>query len=196
MVREGVDFLIRVGTLPDSDLAVRMTGSMAMGNLASPAYLRQHGTPTSLDDLAAHQLIHYAKGLRNEDACFRFLQNGTVREIQMKSALALNSGLFLQAACQQGLGIIQLSMPTCQRLIDRGELVKVLPDFRPPPVKLSFCCPTAGILRHVSRRCFSGRSRSKGPECRPKLDRHAMVLRPSSTRTEGHQNGGAGGSMA
>ena len=51
MVREGVDCLIRIGALPDSELVVRTIGTMKMCNLASPAYLKKYGVPLSLDDL-------------------------------------------------------------------------------------------------------------------------------------------------
>jgi len=75
--------------------------------------------------------------VRNEDAVLRFTDDGAVRSVPMRSALALNSGPCLQAACLQGRGIAQLSRPVCQRLIDRGELIEVLPNFSPPPLQLS-----------------------------------------------------------
>jgi len=149
MVREGVDFLIRIGPLPDSDLVARTIGMMKMCTLASPAYLRQYGVPHSLDDLAHHRLVHYTVSLRNEDAVLRFTDDGVIRSVPMRSALALNSGPCLQAACLQGLGIAQLSRPVCQRLIDRGELIELLPDFSPPPLQLSLLLPHR---RHIAPR--------------------------------------------
>ena len=149
IVREGVDCLIRIGTLPDSDLVARTIGMMKMCNLASPAYLRQHGVPLSLGDLAHHRIIHYANNLRNEGAVLRYARDGAVRAVPMRSALAVNSGSFLQAACLKGLGIMQMSSPTCQRLIDSGELVEVLPEFRPPPLQVSLLLPHR---RHIAPR--------------------------------------------
>lgn len=149
MVREGVDGLIRIGRLPDSDLVARAVGTMRMCNLASPAYLRQYGVPQSLDDLVDHRLLHYASNLRNEDAVLRYALDGVVRTTPMRSALAVNSGVFLQAACLKGLGIMQMSVPTCQRLIDSGELIEVLPAFTPPPLQVSLLFPHR---RHVPPR--------------------------------------------
>lgn len=149
MVREGVDFLIRLGPLPDSDLVARTVGMMKMCNLASPAYLRQYGVPRSLGDLAHHRLIHYTGNLRNEDAVLRYAQDDAVRTVPMRSALALNGGTFFQAACLQGLGIMQMSLPTCQRLIDKGELIEVLPEFTPPPLQVSLLLPHR---RHIAPR--------------------------------------------
>lgn len=149
MVREGVDCLIRIGALPDSELVVRTIGTMKMCNLASPAYLKQYGVPLSLDDLAHHRLIHFAKNLRNEDAVLRYVHDGAVRAVPMRSAFVVNSGSFMQAACLKGLGIMQMSSPTCQRLIDSGELIEVLPEFRPPPRQVSLLLPHR---RHIAPR--------------------------------------------
>ena len=149
LVREGVDCLIRIGPLPDSDLVARTVGMMKMCNLASPAYLRQYGVPLSLDELARHRILHYANNLRHEDAVLRYVRDGAVRTVPMRSALAVNSGAFLQAACVQGLGIMQMSVPTCQRLIDSGALVEILPELTPPPLQVSLLLPHR---RHIAPR--------------------------------------------
>lgn len=149
IVREGVDCLIRIGPLPDSELVARTIGMMRMCNLASPAYLRQYGVPLSLDDLAHHRIIHYANNLRNEDAALRYASDGAVLTVPMRSAIAVNSGAFLQVACLKGLGIMQMSVPTCQRLIDSGELIEVLPEFTPPPLLVSLLLPHR---RHIAPR--------------------------------------------
>ncbi|HWW72944.1 MAG TPA: LysR family transcriptional regulator [Duganella sp.] len=149
MVREGFDALIRIGPLPDSDLVARPLGMMAMCNLASPAYLRRHGTPLSLADLAHHRLVNYAGNLRSEGAALRCEVDGAVRAVPMRSALSVNSSVFMQAACVNGLGIMQAALPTNRRLIDSGELVEVLPAFRPPPTQVSLVVPHR---RHLAPR--------------------------------------------
>lgn len=149
IVREGVDCVIRIGPLPDSDLVARTIGMMKMCNLASPAYLKQHGELHSLGDLAQHRIIHYANNLRNEDAGFRYAHDGAVRTVPMRSAIAVNSGVLLQAACLKGLGIMQMSVPTCQRQIDSGELIQILPEFTPPALQVSLLLPHR---RHIAPR--------------------------------------------
>lgn len=149
IVREGVDCLIRIGPLPDSDLVARTIGMMKMCNLASPAYLRQYGLPRSLDDLAHHRVIHYANNLRNEDAVFRYIRDGAPSALPMRSTLTVNSGAFLQSACLRGLGIMQISVPTSQRLIDAGELIEILPEFTAPPLQVSMLLPHR---RHIPPR--------------------------------------------
>jgi DNA-binding transcriptional LysR family regulator len=149
IVREGVDCLVRIGSLPDSDLVARTIGMMKMCNLASPAYLQQYGIPYSLGDLANHRIIHYASNLRNEDAVFRYAHDGVVRTTPMHSVLTVNSGIFLQSACLMGVGIIQMSAPTCQRLINDGKLIEILPEFTPPALQVYLLLPHR---RHIAPR--------------------------------------------
>ena len=120
-----------------------------MCNLASPAYLRQHGVPQSLDDLAHHRIVYYANNLRNQDAVWRYARGDTVRALPMRAALTVNSATFMVAAALKGLGIVQLSAPTCQRLLDSGELIEVLPAFAPPPLQVSLLLPHR---RHIAAR--------------------------------------------
>jgi DNA-binding transcriptional LysR family regulator len=149
MVREGFDALVRIGPLPDSDMVARPIGAMAMCNLASPAYLRRHGTPRTLADLADHRIVHYAANLRSDGAAFRYDVDGVVRTVPMRAALSVNSSTFLQAGCLNGLGIMQVAVPTNRRLIDSGQLVEVLPEFRPPPMQVSLMVPQR---RHIAPR--------------------------------------------
>ncbi|MFX5743233.1 LysR substrate-binding domain-containing protein, partial [Acinetobacter baumannii] len=59
LVAEGFDCVLRTGTLDDSSLVARPIGHLVQINCASAAYLKRHGTPRSLEDLAHHQLVHY-----------------------------------------------------------------------------------------------------------------------------------------
>ncbi|PZP98747.1 MAG: LysR family transcriptional regulator [Variovorax paradoxus] len=54
---ERFDLVIRIGDQPDSALVSRRIGSQRYVMGASPAYLRRHGTPQRMADLAAHRLI-------------------------------------------------------------------------------------------------------------------------------------------
>lgn len=45
LVEDGVDCVVRVGPLSDSGLISRPIGKLPLINVASPAYLKRHGTP-------------------------------------------------------------------------------------------------------------------------------------------------------
>src|SRR6185369_15487604 len=54
-----VDLAVRIGELPDSSLVARRVGSITRVVCASPDYLARHGTPHTLQDLAAHDCVTF-----------------------------------------------------------------------------------------------------------------------------------------
>ncbi|MDH6148317.1 MULTISPECIES: LysR family transcriptional regulator [Paraburkholderia] len=59
LLEQKVDIAIRIGALQDSTLHARALGESRLRVLASPAYLAEHGEPTTLDALKAHRLIGF-----------------------------------------------------------------------------------------------------------------------------------------
>jgi DNA-binding transcriptional LysR family regulator len=57
LVRDGYDFVIRGGNIPDSTLVARPICRLNAVLVASPEYLSRHGVPQTLEDLRAHRLI-------------------------------------------------------------------------------------------------------------------------------------------
>ena len=149
VVREGFDCVLRVGTLTDSELVARPLGLLRQSNVASPAYLREHGTPKTLADLAAHRIVHYAARLGTQGAGWEYEEAGKVRIHPMRSSLVVNSTDAYQAACLAGLGFIQAPVRGTRRLVDAGLLVEVLPHYAPPPMPISLLYPHR---RHVPPR--------------------------------------------
>jgi DNA-binding transcriptional LysR family regulator len=141
LVQEGFDCVLRVGTLADADLVARPLGSMAMRNVASPAYLRQHGTPRTLADLAQHRIVHYAARLGTQGAGWEYVDAGEVKVHPVRSTVVVNGTDAYQAACLAGLGLIQAPVHGTQRLVDAGLLVDVMPGFRAAPMPVSLLYP-------------------------------------------------------
>jgi DNA-binding transcriptional LysR family regulator len=141
VVQEGFDCVLRVGALVDADLIARPLGMLAMRNAASPAYLRAHGTPMSLADLAQHRIVHYASGLGSQGAGWEYQDGDTTRVLPMQSAVVVNGTDAYQAACLAGLGLIQAPLHGMQQLVDEGRLVDVLPAFRAAPMAVSLLYP-------------------------------------------------------
>ncbi|WP_274873863.1 LysR substrate-binding domain-containing protein, partial [Serratia marcescens] len=59
LIERKVDIAIRVGELTDSTLKARKLMTSYRHVLASPAYLAQHGTPLTVEDLAHHCCIGF-----------------------------------------------------------------------------------------------------------------------------------------
>lgn len=146
LVREGFDCVLRIGPLGDSSLVARPLGTMRLVNCASPDYLRRHGTPRSLADLARHQLIHYVPTLGARPAGWE-LADG--RSVAMAGALTVNDSNAYEAACLAGLGLIQAPLLGMQAHLAAGRVVEVLPEFPAAPLPVSL---VYAHRRNLSRR--------------------------------------------
>lgn len=137
LVQEGFDCVLRVGTLGDIDLVARPLGQLAMWNLASPDYLRRHGTPQRLADLAQHRVVHYAARLGLQRAGWEYLEDGKPQLLPMRASVVVNGTDAYQAACLAGLGLIQAPVHGSRALVEAGRLVPVLPQHTAPPMPVS-----------------------------------------------------------
>lgn len=141
LVQEGFDCVVRIGPLADTELIARPLGAMQMSNLASPAYLKQYGTPHTLADLAQHRLIHYASKLGMRGAGWEYQTGKTSSIHPMPSIMVVNGTDAYQAASLAGLGLIQAPTLGAQALIARGLLVPVMPEFTAAPMPVSLLYP-------------------------------------------------------
>jgi DNA-binding transcriptional LysR family regulator len=149
LVREGFDCVLRIGMLGDTNLIARPLGRLRMLNCASPAYLRSHGTPQSLDDLASHRLIHYSTTLGAKSSGWEYPDGAAYGSLPMPGALTVNNAEAYEAACLAGLGMIQAPAVGMQHLIVQGLLADVLPQYRAEPMPVS--------LLYANRRNLSKR---------------------------------------
>lgn len=149
LIREGFDCVLRVGALEDPNLIVRPLGAFSMMNCASPEYVRTHGMPRTLEDLANHQLVHYAGTFGSRPFGFEYHDGAAYRTLDMSGVITVNSAEAYQESCLSGLGIIQAPAAGVRHLIEAGLLVEVAPDLRAEPMPVS--------LVYVQRRNLSRR---------------------------------------
>lgn len=151
IVREGFDCVLRVGTLNDSSLIARPIGEYRLINCAAPKYLASYGTPTSLDDLANHQLIHYTPTLGSKSSGFEYWDVATDSEksIAMQGSLTVNNADSYSGACVAGLGIIQAPEAGVREHIAHGRLIEILPEYQASPMPVSLIYANR---RHLPKR--------------------------------------------
>ena len=136
LVREGFDCVLRVGGIGDHSLIAVPLGAYEQINCASREYLKQYGTPKTLEDLASHRLIHYTQTLGTRPMGFEYVaQNGETICVPMSGILTVNNSDAYREACRVGLGIIQA--PRIGKYLADGMMVEILPDYRPPPLPIS-----------------------------------------------------------
>jgi DNA-binding transcriptional LysR family regulator len=154
LVREGFDCVLRAGTVVDPGLIARPLGGLRMVNCASPAYLKAHGHPQTLADLAAHHLVHYVTTLGAKSGGFEYSDgdsNAPDHNLPMQGAVTVNNAEAYTAACLAGLGLIQAPAVGVRDLVARGQLVEVLPRHVASPMPLT--------LLYANRRNLSKRVR-------------------------------------
>jgi DNA-binding transcriptional LysR family regulator len=132
LIAENFDIAIRMGNLPDdSTLAARRIATQQFGLYAAPIYLAQRGLPEQPDDLLRHDLLCVLS--RSGGAVPWILQRGKVRwEKELTARLTANSPQLLATIACSGAGIAASTDFIVARHVQRGELVRVLPEWEMP----------------------------------------------------------------
>lgn len=149
LIREGVDCVLRAGETHDDSLAQRQLARLAQLTCGSPAYLARHGEPRTLAELGGHQAVNYFSALTGRRFDFEFRVDGEVVTRSLPGAVAVNGADAYVAACEAGLGLIQIPAYHVAGQLAAGTLVEVLGPWRPPPLPLAALYPPH---RQLSRR--------------------------------------------
>lgn len=137
LISEGVDCVIRVGALKNSEIICRKLGDVDIVTCASPDYFAKHGVPKDPRDLSRHKMVNYCSSLPAEPPSFEYLSGGRAIEIPMASSVTVNNAEAYIAAAQAGLGLIQVPAFDIRDFLASGDLVAALEQLRPSPMQLS-----------------------------------------------------------
>ena len=99
IVGEGFDCAIRVGYLSDSNLIARHVGPIYGKLVASPDYIREHGTPETPDELFTHE------ALMQGTETWQFIDGDKTISVHPQGRFKADNGAALAAAAVAGLGI-------------------------------------------------------------------------------------------
>ncbi|TCV96830.1 LysR family transcriptional regulator [Biostraticola tofi] len=131
LIEEGIDVAIRIGRLVDSALVARRIGDMRMITLASAAYIAQHGTPQTLDELRTHQRISYV--YQRDVVGWGFHVDGRQVTVDGGGAFRTNDAEHVRGAVLAGLGIAHHASWLFTDVLASGEVVRILEQHAPPP---------------------------------------------------------------
>ncbi|HZJ54438.1 MAG TPA: LysR family transcriptional regulator [Myxococcaceae bacterium] len=147
LVEEGVDLAVRAGPLRDSSLISRRVNGLDGWLFASPAYLDARGTPTSLQDLAAHDCVLFRP--RRGETQWTLAGPGGKTQLTVRGPVAADDFIFLREAVLAGAGIGLLPALQCEQDLARGRLVRLLAPYTGPSAPLHVVWPAS---RHVPKR--------------------------------------------
>jgi DNA-binding transcriptional LysR family regulator len=107
LIDEGIDLAIRLGGSDDSRLMTRLLAPHRMITCAAPDYLRAHGVPKNVDELAQHSCLHFIHGGRPVD--WRFTIDGHVRTVAVNGRFSATNAEAVRDAALAGYGIARLA---------------------------------------------------------------------------------------
>ena len=130
VVEEGIDVALRVrATLEDSaTLVVKKLDIAHQVLVASPGYLQRYGLPQTPQELMQHQVLSMSSF---EGVAHWRLRSDTGAEMQLQPPVRYMADdlMTLKLAVLGGAGVCYLPNYMCKTEIERGELVRVLPQW-------------------------------------------------------------------
>lgn len=144
VIEEGFDAVLRVGEPADSRLAARYIGRFQRRLVASPGYLREHGTPRTPAELVRHVCLQYrfpstgrleAWPLRDAPEDLRIPESMVCNNIETRVCFAI-----------RGRGIAYVPDHSVRAALQDGRLVTLLDDYVDAPGSFHLLWPSG---RHV-----------------------------------------------
>jgi LysR family transcriptional regulator, regulator for bpeEF and oprC len=147
LIESGVDCAIRGVAIPDDSMLVaRHISNVRWMTCASPAYIRKHGIPKRVDDLARHECVRFVSPSTNRAAPWRFEKNGTRETFTPKGRVAVTSLEAAAAVAVGGVGIAQVPEPLALPALRERTLKPVLLDRIAPAPPLNVVYPSNRYL--------------------------------------------------
>ncbi|MBB3288004.1 MULTISPECIES: LysR family transcriptional regulator [Rhizobium] len=146
LIREGIDCVLRVGTLQDSDMIGRRVAMLEEVTLAAPAYVEHFGMPAHPEKLDGHRMVGFRSSATGGLLPLEFQIDGVVREITLPATISVNAAESYFAAAKLGLGLIQVPRYHAEEALRSGGLLHVLPDYPPTRTPVSMLYPRSRQL--------------------------------------------------
>jgi DNA-binding transcriptional LysR family regulator len=138
---DGFDIVIRHGPLPDSGWIAKPFAPSRRMLVASPGYLKKHGTPRTIADLERHHGIIYSNRGASD---WRFRQAGRWAIARPGTAMRVNNGIIMRDAALEGLGIALLPTFFFRDLLPSRKLREVDVGAEAEPATIFVAYPDDG----------------------------------------------------
>ncbi|TXH79553.1 MAG: LysR family transcriptional regulator [Rhizobium sp.] len=146
LIREGIDCVLRVGALQDSDMIGRRVAMLEEVTLAAPAYVERFGMPAHPDQLDGHRMVGFRSSATGGLLPLEFQIDGALREITLPATISVNAAESYFAAAKLGLGLIQVPRYHAEDTLQSGELLHVLRKYPPTRTPVSMLYPRSRQL--------------------------------------------------
>jgi len=134
LIEEGLDVGVRIARLADASFTAIRVGAVRSVVVASPAYLKRHGTPRTPAELAEHTAFVFSHDRMAPAWTF---QRGKERlSARPKTRLLVNSSEVGIAAAAEGAGVTRALSYMVAAQVKSGHLRVILRDFEPEPIPI------------------------------------------------------------
>ncbi|BCD96489.1 LysR family transcriptional regulator [Marinagarivorans cellulosilyticus] len=147
IVEEGFDLAVRFGALEDSTLIARKLMNMRVVTFASPAYLAQHGTPRTPEELSEHNCV--ISKAATHPYHWKFNNTGKTLTVVVSGSHQANAPRAVAHMVAGGIGISRGPLYSVAPFLKSGQLQLVLEDYEREGFSLYAVYPTS---RHLTAR--------------------------------------------
>ena len=171
LVAQGIDVAVRMGKLADSSLGARFLGANPWVLVASPAYLRKHGTPRKPAELSSHETLIYTS-VQGSDVWRVVSPRGEASTVPITARLRSNNLSAVLAAARSHLGIAALPWYVASDSLASGAVVEVLKGYSLPEQEIHAVYPSPKLVPQKVQAFIAylqGRFEGKWWEALPKV---------------------------
>jgi DNA-binding transcriptional LysR family regulator len=141
IVAAGFDLGLRtLDLVPNDMIAVPLGLNRSNAVVASPDFLRTHGTPTVPADLYRFRCIR-ARLPNHAMLRWKFEKDGNAVQIDVQGSVTLDESSLLRIAARKGIGLGYVMEADVREDIAAGRLVRVLEDWTPSLAPLALYYP-------------------------------------------------------
>lgn len=129
------DIAIRLRSIAGPDIGTRKLGDIPFCVVAAPAYLAARGIPRTPGDLTGHAVVEL--GPPNKTHVAQFCRGNEIATVGYTPSLQIDDPEAVHIATLAGAGVGMLPAFLVAASLANGSLVRVLPDWAPPPVPIN-----------------------------------------------------------
>lgn len=131
LIANGLDLVVRVGALQDSNLFSRRLGAMPMVVCAAKSYLAQHGTPEKPGEIDNFSWLEYS--VRPDNTFELVAPEGLVTRLTPQGRFVTNDSQTLIRWLKAGCGIAYVPLMWVIDEINAGEIDILFPQYHSEP---------------------------------------------------------------
>ena len=134
LIEEGLDVGVRIARLADASFTAIRVGAVRSVVVASPAYLKKHGTPRAPADLAEHTAFVFSED--RVAPAWTFERGKERLSARPKTRLVVNNSEVGIAAALDGAGLTRALSYMVAAEVKAGKLRVILRDFEREPIPI------------------------------------------------------------